>query len=302
MLLRVRHSTLYRYRNPVTLAPHRLMLRPRDSHALRLLKTGLVLSPPASVLWSLDVFGNSVAVATFAGPATELRIDSELTVELFPTIPDPLQIDNPAATYPFVYSGDDVIDLGGFLKPHYDDPDGRLEHWARGFVMADGTGTLALLTDMNAGIKAQFAYRSRDEEGTQTPLETLERGSGSCRDFAVLLVDAARHLGFGARLVSGYLDTSRAGIGQGATHAWADIYLPGAGWTTFDPTNAIVGEEGLIRVAVGREMGQIVPVSGSFTGAPGDFLGMTAQVEVAPAPDPQDGNQTAPPSGGGAGP
>lgn len=289
MLLNVRHSTLYRYANPVTLSPHRLMLRPRDSHALRLIDTSLTLSPPAEVQWSLDVFGNSVAIAVFSQPATELRIDSLLTVEQFPAAPNPLHIAAPAAAYPFTYTKDDRIDLGGFLTPHYDDPEGRLAAWARGFVMSVGTGTLALLTDLNAGIQSQFAYQARDAEGTQSPQETLERGGGSCRDFAVLLVDAARWLGFGARLVTGYLDTSRSTmVGYGATHAWADIYLPGAGWTTFDPTNAIVGEQGLIRVAVGREMSQIVPVSGSFTGTPGDFLGMSVEVEVTPA-SPDDG-------------
>lgn len=285
MLLKVKHSTVYRYRRPVDLSPHRLMLRPRDSHALRLVDTGLTLSPPANVQWSLDVFGNSIAVATFSGPASELRIDSTLVVEQFPNAEPTFQIDDHAASYPFAYSPDDRIDLGGLLIPHYYDPDGRLAEWARGFVRGPRTGTLAMLTDLNAGISQHFNYQSRDEEGTQGPLETLERGWGACRDFAVLLVDAARWLGFGARLVSGYLDNSRNSGGSydcGATHAWADIYLPGAGWTTFDPTNAIVGEEGLIRVAVGREINQIIPVSGSYTGVPDDFLGMTVTVDVRP--------------------
>jgi transglutaminase-like putative cysteine protease len=282
MLLNVSHSTVYRYRREVALAPHRLMLRPRDSHALRVLKTGLTISPPASLQWSLDVFGNSIAVATFSTPTAELRIDSTLSVEQFSAGTPLFQIDWRAATYPFPYSDAERLDLGALLVPHYPDPDGRLVAWSRAFVMGDGTGTLALLSDLNLGIAGQFGYQGREAEGTQTPLQTLDRGQGTCRDFAVLLVDAARSLGFGARLVTGYLDSAqdlRGQVGDGATHAWADIYLPGAGWTTFDPTNGTVGEDGLIRIAVGREISQIIPISGSFVGTSADFLEMTVQVK-----------------------
>jgi len=285
MLLRVRHSTTYRYRRPVTLAPHRLMLRPRDSHALRVVRTGLAISPAATVHWCLDVFGNSVAIATFTEPANTLRVESTLTVEQFPADPLLLSIDWNVATYPFSYSAAERIDLGGLLVPHYPDPEGKLAAWARSFVLGDRTGTMALLADLNSGISTQFRYQSRDQEGTQAPLETMARGWGACRDFAVLLVDAARWLGFGARLVSGYLDTSYGLEGsrdRGATHAWAELFLPGAGWTAFDPTNAIVGEEGLIRVAVGREMSQIIPIAGSFVGATDDFLDMNVEVTVTP--------------------
>ena len=285
MALRVCHSTLYRYRRPVTLAPHRLMLRPRDSHALRVVKTGLAISPVASVQWCLDVFGNSIAIATFHQMSDHLKVESTLTVEQYPADPFQLPIEWHVATYPFSYSAAERIDLGGLLVPQYSDPQGRLLEWARAFVLGDRTRTMALLADLNAGISQQLRYQSRDEEGTQSPLHTLERGWGACRDFAVLLVEAARWLGFGARLVTGYLDTSRGLTGQddrGSTHAWADIFLPGAGWTAFDPTNGIVGEDGLIRVAVGREMGQIIPISGSFVGATDDFLDMTVAVSVTP--------------------
>jgi transglutaminase-like putative cysteine protease len=259
------------------------MLRPRDSHALRVIKTGLTLSPPASLQWSLDVFGNSIAVASFSGPTCELRIDSTLTVESFGTASPPFQIGEHTVSYPFDYSQDERIDLGALRSPHYPDPTGRIAAWARSFVLCQKTGALALLSDLNAGIATRFSYQSREEEGTQTPIQTLDRGWGACRDFAVLLVEAARWLGIGARLVSGYIDESHQSggfPGLGSTHAWAELYLPGAGWITFDPTNGTVGDQRLIRVAVGRTMEQIVPISGSFMGDPGDFLDMTVQVGV----------------------
>jgi transglutaminase-like putative cysteine protease len=288
--LNVQHTTVYRYRRPVRLQDHRLMLRPRDSHALRLIQTNLDISPPAKVRWFFDVFGNSVAVASFAEPATELRIESRLKLETFAVEQPAFQIAAEAEKYPFVYSADDRIDLGRMLERQHPDRNGRLETWARGFVRSNPTGTLALLDDLNRGIGSWISYQSRETEGTQTPIETLDRGWGSCRDFAVLLIEAARSLGFGARIVTGYLYNpaadGRAGavVGAGTTHAWADIYLPGAGWVAYDPTNGTIGGADLIRVAVTREIDQAVPISGSFVGATGDYIGMTVNVAVNAGP------------------
>ena len=153
-------------------------------------------------------------------------------------------------------------------------------------MRSNRTDTLALLTDLNAGVKASISYQARDTEGTQTPVETLDRSWGSCRDFAVLLIEAARCLGFGARVVTGSLYNPLAdngdttATGAGSTHAWADIYLPGADWIAYDPTHGTVGGANLIRVAVTRDISQAVPVAGSFAGAPGDYLGMTVNVAV----------------------
>jgi transglutaminase-like putative cysteine protease len=282
----VRHTTVYRYRRPVRLGEHRLMLRPRDSHDLRLIRTNLEISPAASLRWAHDVFGNSIAFAAFAQPAAELRIESKLTLETFVIERPQTRIGPEAASYPFVYSMDDRIDLGRLAERHHPDPADRLGAWARGFVRGPITDTQALLADLNAGVKAQISYQSRDSEGTQTALETLNRGWGSCRDLAVLLIEAARCLGFGARVVTGYLynpgadGAARAAIGAGSTHAWADIYLPGAGWTAYDPTNGTINGGDLIRVAVTRDISQAVPVAGSYVGAPSDYLGMNVDVAV----------------------
>jgi transglutaminase-like putative cysteine protease len=285
-ILNVRHTTVYRYSRPVTLGNHRMMLRPRDSHDLRLIKTNLTSSPQASVHWMHDVFGNSVAIASFSDEPSELRIESSLVLETYAGERPVFQITADASRYPFIYSADDRIDLGRLLERQYLDPNDRLGAWAKSFVRSNPTDTLSLLADLNNGVATQISYQSRETEGTQTPIETLIRGWGSCRDLAVLFIEAARSLGFGARVVTGYLYRASAdggssgGIGAGATHAWADIYVPGAGWISYDPTNRTVGGHDLIRVAVTRDISQAVPIKGSFVGPPGSYLGMTVDVAV----------------------
>src|SRR3954447_12721950 len=183
-----------------------------------------------------------------------------------------------------MHSADDRSDLGRLRERHYQDR-GEVEAWARQFILETPTNTFNLLATMNAAIRGSFEYRAREEEGTQAPLETVQRKSGTCRDFALLFVEAARTLGFGARFVSGYLydpalDGDEAVQGAGATHAWADIYLPGAGWIEFDPTNALVAGENLIRVAVTRDPGQAIPIGGTFAGEGAEYLGMEVDVTV----------------------
>ena len=294
MTLDIHHTTIYRYANPVTFGDHRLMFRPRDSHDLRLLKSGLVISPtPAKVRWLHDVFGNSIAVASFDQPATELRFESHIRVEHYPLGELEFPIEEYARTYPFSYTAEEVPDLALYTQRHYPDPDHVVDNWAKGFVVLGEGGppdTQEMLVNMTRSIKESFTYQARDLEGTQSPVDTLTGNSGSCRDFALFMMEAARSLGFAARFVSGYLyDPARDGaeggaqgavVGGGATHAWVDVYLPGAGWVEFDPTNGIIGGKNLIRVAVTRDPTQAVPLAGSWTGAPADFLGMTVDVQV----------------------
>jgi len=156
-------------------------------------------------------------------------------------------------------------------------------------VCGDPTGTLALLTDLSAGVSRSIRYQRREDEGTQSPIQTLDRGWGSCRDFAVLFVEAARSLGFGARIVSGYLYNPNQDIvdlrDAASTHAWTEVYVPGAGWITFDPTTRSVGGLNLIPVAVARDIRQAMPVAGSFVGAPNAFQEMSVDVLVRPIDD-----------------
>lgn len=286
-MLTVHHRTTYRYRAPTAFGPHRLMLRPRESRTLRLHAHDLEISPAATVTWAHDVAGNAVATATFTEPADTLVIDSvaELTldVEEWPVF----DIAASASTYPFLLSEDEMTDLGALRLQAYLDPAGRLRKWAQDFVAGVRTDTLSLLKDISNGIAAQIVYEERDDEAAQTPVETLARGRGSCRDFAVLFVDAVRSLGFGARIVSGYLyDPNRDAVGSagaGSTHAWAEVYLPGAGWIMFDSTNRSVGGFNLIPVATARHIRQTMPVSGSFIGDAAAFKALEVAVTVAPA-------------------
>jgi len=171
-------------------------------------------------------------------------------------------------------------DLGALLSLQYPDSMGRLSSWAAGFVRGNPTDTLALLKDLNAGISATASYQAREDEGTQPPARTLDLGRGSCRDFAVLFVEAARALGFGSRIVSGYIFNPTQPFGAGTTHAWGEVFVPGAGWITFDPTNRKMGGFNLIPVAVARSLSQAMPVSGTFTGASDDQLALSVSVRV----------------------
>jgi len=287
-ILNVLHRTRYRYANPVRFGDHRMMMRPRDSHDLRLIDTGLTISPAAQVRWMHDVFGNSVAVARFSEPGRELLVESRFRFEPYPLPADAVTLEEFARIYPFSYDADEVSDLGRTTERHYPDPEHRIDAWARRFVAAQADhDTMAILVAMTEAIKAEFTYNPRDKMGTQDPLVTLKNRTGTCRDYTLFMMEAARSLGFAARFVSGYLyDESLTGgdattvVGSGATHAWVQIYLPGAGWVEFDPTNALVGGSNLIRVAVARDPKQAIPLAGSFTGKPNDFLGMDVQVEI----------------------
>ena len=287
-ILTVTHKTVYRYSVPVAFGEHRFMFRPRDSHDLRLLDTALVMSPPGQVRWLFDVFGNSIAVAEIEGEANELAVTSSFRAQHYPLPVQAVALEPYAEHYPFSYGAEEVIDLGRTAERHYPDPEHAIDLWARPFLdAAPDRGTLAILLAITRAIHEQFDYSRREAIGTQDPVETLKTRSGTCRDFALFMMEAVRSLGFAARFVSGYLYDEKliAGggetlVGGGETHAWVQIYLPGAGWVEFDPTNALAGSRNLIRVAVTRDPAQAIPLSGSFTGPAGSFLGMSVEVEV----------------------
>src|ERR1700678_621709 len=280
--LTVRHATAYRYSEPVQLGEHRMMFRPRESHDLRLIKARLEITPkPAHLRLLHDVFDNSVGVATFEGSTAELRFESVVTLEHFEIrLPD-YPLEEFAERYPFSYSADELPNLTRALEHHYPSEDAA--EWAKKFLHPSGTtGTMSLLRSMTLAIKQDFIYTRRSAKGVQNPTETLRTRRGSCRDFAVLMMEAARALGLAARFVSGYIfvPNDSGGTGGGNTHAWMQAYLPGAGWIDFDPTNSIVGNRNLIRVGVAWTPEQVLPLWGTYEGSPEAFLAMDVTVTV----------------------
>ena len=286
-ILHIQHRTTYLYARAVEFGEHRLMSRPRDSHDLRLLDTSLSIDPRSSSLrWIHDVFGNSIAIATFDRPAAKLTFDSGFWAEHYPVGRRKIVVESYASRFPFNYSAEDAMDLGRTKERHYQDRQHLVDEWAKGIVAkTPDARTLDVLTGMASTIRNDFKYAAREEVGVQTPLETLELRSGSCRDFALFMMEAARSLGLAARFVSGYLYDEMlvadgALVGGGATHAWLQVFLPGAGWIEFDPTNALVGGHNLIRVAVARDPSQAVPLAGSYQGEKEDFVSMSVEVTV----------------------
>jgi transglutaminase-like putative cysteine protease len=267
-----------------------MMFRPLESYDQRVLSASLTISPdPSRLCFIHDVFGNCVGLARFAGRTRELVFESQLTLDHRPA---PAFAGFDGETYtgplPFAYSPEDMPDLARSLERLHPDPAGEVEHWARRFIRSDGRTTLpALLADMTQAIHSDFRYAKRLRGEAQTAAETLACRSGACRDFALLMMEAARSLGLAAQFVSGYIytPTLHAGpltrLGGGHTHAWARIYLPACGWVEFDPTNGIVGNADLVRVAIARDPRQALPLSGSWFGDSTDFLGMDVEVDVA---------------------
>jgi transglutaminase-like putative cysteine protease len=286
------HSTEYAYRNPVGLTRHRLMLRPDDSHDLRLHHAALDVDPkPSLIHWTHDAFDNSICFLEWPeGLKTDrLRIVSTLELTHHPDGPPLLvySLDPGAAAFPFAYAADEIPDLASLMQRRSPDPEGTVDAWARRFVGGAGEArTLAVMEAMTHAIKAEFRYAARHEEGTQTATETIALGSGTCRDFAVLMMEALRSFGVAARFVTGYLydDTSGTTRGGGATHAWCNAYLPGAGWIEYDPTNGLVAGSNLVRVGVARSAAQALPVSGGYVGGPDDSVGLKVDVAVRAVP------------------
>lgn len=291
-ILQIRHVTRYQYRQPVGFGEHHMMFRPRESYDQRVLESRLTISPePTQLRHVQDVFGNCVGIARFAGKARELVFDSLVRVDHTPAplLGDGDEIGPEAAACPFGYAAEDLLDLRTAMTPHFPDEGGALHAWACRFIRRQGpTRVLQLLTEMTYTIREEFTYGTRLQGAPQTPGQTLALGTGSCRDFALLMMEAVRWLGLAAHFTSGYIyspaTAKRRAVGGGHTHAWVRVYLPSCGWVEFDPTNGIVGNTDLIRVAVAREPRQATPLHGSWSGPSSYYRGMEVEVDVAVEP------------------
>jgi transglutaminase-like putative cysteine protease len=290
--LSIRHLTTYRYRKPVAFGEHRMLFRPLQTFDQQLLAAEVEISPEPSLLRHVhDVSGACVGVARFDLRADRLAFESRVRVEHTPHAPFELEIEATSiGLEPFAYAPDEAPELASSITRRHPDA-GEVEAWARRFLRASGRMRLsALLSDMTRAIRSEFAYTLRLAGHPQTPCETLSSGKGSCRDFALLLMEAARSLGLAARFVTGYIysGSPKAGhAGGGHTHAWARVYVPGCGWVDFDPTNGIIGNADLVRVAVVSEPRLALPLHGCWSGRRGDFLGMDVEVDVTVETDVQ---------------
>jgi len=296
-ILSIRHLTRYRYRNPVAFGEHRMMFRPLESYDQRVLSSSLAITPdPSQLHYVHDVFGNCVGIARFAASDRELVFDSRVSLD---HSPQPAfasldgEVEDYVGTLPLAYVPEDMPDLLRSMERQHPDPDGSVERWALGFVRQDGrTRVQTLLAEMTQAIHSDFRYGKRLHGAPQTPAETMALRNGTCRDFAVLMMDAVRSLGFAAQFVSGYLycPPRHVGgltrIGGGHTHAWLRVYLPACGWVEFDPTNGIVGNADLVRVAIARDPRQALPLFGTWAGQADDYLGMEVEVDVTSEEDP----------------
>jgi len=290
--LTIRHVTTYRYRRPIAFGEHRFMLRPRDSHTQKVIEANLQISPkPTNQRFFQDSFGNHVGIARFSRRTRDLCFDSTVRIEHESLDAAEFDFEGVPRILPIQYSADEAPDLAHCIERRQPDPGSEVARWAHQFLDPSGsTGAFELLTRLSLGINQSLLYRRREAKGIQPPGETLELGHGSCRDFAVLMIESARALGFAARFASGYLAVSLAdleepasGSAGGSTHAWAQIYLPGVGWIDFDPTRASVGTIGLVTVAVVRDPRHAIPLHGTYIGLASDFLAMEVHVRVTSA-------------------
>lgn len=281
MKLRIQHRTTYHYAEKVMFGPHRLLLRPREGHDIQIERSMLEVTPAHRIDWIRDVYGNSIAVATFSERGSELMVYSDLVLNHFEANPFDFQIDPAAAQYPFLYDYETALELSALVQLVYPDDAARVRAWLTQFWQAGQTvDTLTLLQQMNSHIHNAFQYQIRNEPGVQSPSTTLQKNSGSCRDFATLLIEACRCLGLGARFVSGYILSGGAPGAGASTHAWAEVYLPGGGWKGFDPTWGLLTTSQHVPVAVSRHPEHATPISGSFTGPGSAFLNVEVNVRV----------------------
>lgn len=277
--LRIKHLTTYTFQSPVMLNQHKLLLRPREGHDVRIESSRLDITPAHNIKWQRDVFDNSLAVVNFQQNTDKLTIASEVVIQHYGLAPFDFLIDDYAVNYPFTYALEEQIDLAPFQQLVFYNDRQILDNWLQQLGLS-GMETFGLLVKLNQFISNQFRYQMRDEAGVQTPAQTLAKRSGSCRDYATLFIEACRCLGLASRFVSGYLHAPTTEAGNATTHAWAEIYLPGTGWKGFDPTSGVVTGSQHIAVAVARSPEAVPPIAGSFTGTGQAAPTMRVDVQV----------------------
>ena len=265
--LKISHLTEYRYADRVTLHPHQLLLRPKEGPEVHIESSSLDIFPRHQVKWHRDALDNATAIVEFLETSQKLTINSEVVIQHYEENPLDFLVAEYAVNYPFQYEPRERAELQPFLQPVYPNDVNAVSNWfnQRGLVRP-AKQTYGLLIEMCQSIANTFSYTVREEPGVQFPGQTLSSGQGSCRDFAALFIEACRILGLASRFVSGYAHAPHSESWSTTTHAWAEVYLPGAGWKGFDPTAGEVTGSRHISVAVSRHPETVPPVSGSFFG------------------------------------
>jgi len=289
MRISIEHTTVYDYARSVNLGRHRLVLRPREGHDLRVERLRLQLTPSARVEWVRDVFGNSIALVDFLEPADTLRIVNDVVVRRGPPFPARAVHDPWSVPFPPRYDAHEAAIVGVYSQPVYGDDVDRLRAWLAAAPSDDPLDAEGTMIALCRRVFTSVRYLRRLEKGVQTPAETLTRGSGSCRDLATLFMEAARAMGVAARFASGYLHGSASLAAQASTHAWTEVYLPTLGWRGLDPTTGDATSLNHIVTGVSTHPRGVMPVSGSFSGAATDHVRMHVSVKTTVlADDPDD--------------
>ena len=263
------HRTSYRFAAPAVLGPHLVRLRPAPHTRTRILGYSLEVGPAAHQLhWQQDPFGNWQARVFFLEPALRLDVTVDLLAEMAVVDPFGFYVEPEASTWPFAYAPDVEVDLWPYLET---EPAGPKLQALLETIPRTPAYTVTFLVELNRRLAEEIAYLVRLEPGVQTIEETLELGCGSCRDTGWLLVQLCRQLGIAARFVSGYL-IQLAGDPDGADgpaedipdlHAWAEVFLPGAGWIGLDPTSGLLAGEGHIPLAASPRPDHAAPITGT---------------------------------------
>lgn len=266
--IRILHTTTYRYLKPVVFGVHRLVVRPREGHDLQVENLLLRINPPGAASWHRDIYGNSIALVTFSEPSDLLEFSSEATVfRRDHSAPRGLLEAHPE-TMPVRYSALEEPLVRAYVQSVFPDEADRLRRWARQtFSLQRGDDAVQGVDEINRWIHRSIRYRRREDRGVQSPLETLARESGSCRDMATLLLEIVRTLKLAGRFASGYLESSASFAGRASTHAWMEVYFPEHGWFGCDPSSGEGTSKKHIVTGVSSHPRGVMPVSGVYSGS-----------------------------------
>jgi transglutaminase-like putative cysteine protease len=278
--LRIQHTTRYTYHRAVRFHQHRLVLRPREGHDLQLESMHLRIAPDHHITWVRDIFGNSIALVDFKEDAAELEIVNEVVVERIAHFPTRTLHQPACVPYPVRYDPLETGVVAAYIAPSYPEDAEQVKSWLRENLRLDSSDTEGTMLALCQSIHDRMTYNRRSEKGVQSPVCTADLGTGSCRDFATFMMEAARSLGLAARFASGYLHGTASMAGHASTHAWTEVYLPDLGWRGFDPTMGQTTSLRHVVMGVSHHPRGVMPVTGEFAGTRADFKDLHVHVRT----------------------